>query len=114
MTNIKKNNSNEHQIKGDLQNDVELSLDQTHHAMKAFKSEQKSIFDEVMKHIASDKKDGGSYTHNNKNHLLKDYIFNYKNLNQENISKVFSLFQFNKNRNEYDKFIYLTKKYSRK
>ena len=94
---------------GDLQNGVELSLEQTYYVVKTFKAEQKSVFDEVMKHIASDKKSGSSYTIKNENHLLKDYVFDYKNLNQENINEVFPLFEFNENRNEYNKFVDLTK-----
>ena len=98
-----------YKINGDLQNGIELSLEQTYHAIKAFKAEQKSIFDEVMKHIASDKKSGSSYINKNENHLLKNYQFDYQNLNQKDIKEIFSLFQFDENGNEYNKFIDLTK-----
>ncbi len=96
-----KDESNEYKIKGDLQNRVELSLDQTYHAMKAFKAEQKSIFYEVMKHIASDKKSGSSYEVK-KNHLLKEYKLGYEQFDLEGINQTFSLFQFdNKHKNKY-------------
>ena len=98
-----------YKIKDDLQNGIEFSLEKTYHFIKTFKAEQKSVFDEVMKHIASNKKSGSSYTVKKENHLLKDYVFDYKNLNQENLNEIFLLFEFNKNRNEYNKFIDLTK-----
>ncbi len=103
---------------GDITKDTcHLSLDRTYDLMKSFKAEQKSIFYEVMAHIASDEKKGSSYTVKNKN--LKDYELSYKHLNQESINKTFSLFQFNDNhknlhyRNrsveKYNEFVKLTK-----
>ena len=98
----------EYKIKDSLQNEVKLSLDQTYHAMKAFKAEQKSIFYEVMKHIFS-KKSGSSYSVNNQNHILKRYEINFENLNFKSINQTFSLFKF-KDEQKYDEFIKLTQR----
>ena len=96
-----KDESNKYKIKGDLQDGVELSLDQTYHAMKAFKAEQKSIFYELMAHIASDKESGKSYEIKNENHLLKGYEISDKKHNFEGINQIFSLFQFDNQRKYY-------------
>ena len=111
--------SNENKIKGDLQNSVELSLDQTYHVMKAFKAEQKSIFYELIAHIASDKESGSSYKSKNENHLLKGCEINYEKHDLGGINQTLSLFQFNdqhkngyykgKAKEKYNEFIQLTK-----
>ena len=79
-------------IKGDLQSGIELSLDQTYEAMKAFKAEQKSIFYEVIAHIAN--KVSGIYRVENKKHLLMNFEVSPKEFNLEGINKIFSLFTF--------------------
>ena len=93
-------------IKGDLEQGLELSLDQTYRMMKAFKAEQRSIFYKIMTHIASDKKQ--NYEVTNSNHLLgpsnsedhntqtknKGWTLDYKQLNRKGISQEFSLFAF--------------------
>ena len=114
-----KDTSNENRIESGLQNSLELSLDQTYHAMKAFKAEQKSIFYELMKHIVSDKKSGSSYEIKNPNHHLKGCKIDYQQHNIEGINQIFSLFQFKdehtkkyykgKAREKYDHFLNLTK-----
>ncbi len=86
---IKKN-----KIEGDINQGISLSLEQTYDAMKDFKAEQKSIFYELMTHIASDKKSGTSYTVKNEKHLLKGSEIPYDKHNCEGINETFSLFQF--------------------
>ncbi len=85
-------------LKGDLETGLSLSLDQTYAAMKSFKAEQKSIFDEVMTHVANDQ--GSSYRVNNEKHLLKDYEFSYETLNQDGINEAFSLFIFKSDKSD--------------
>ena len=77
---------------------VFLSLDQTYTMMKAFKAEQKSIFFEIIAHIAS--KQNIKYKVNNPNHILHDFEFPYQNLNLKGINKGFSLFKFTENQNK--------------
>ena len=102
-------------FEGDLETGiVALSLNQTYIAMKAFKAEQKSVFYEIISHIVSDKKKGGSFQVKNKNCILEGEIFSYEKLNMEGLKKEFLLFQFNSKRGEtaekfYDDFINLTK-----
>ena len=98
-----------HKYTGDLETELSLSLDQTYSAIKSFKAEQKSIFYEVIAHIAS--KEERSYEVKNKNHFLKGYEFSYKKFDFENIKSEFSLFIF-KDRKLFDKFKDLTKKLS--
>ena len=59
---------NKDQFKGNGEQEFSLSLDQTYRAIKAFKAEQKSIFYDLMVHIASEK--NNSYQVRNKNHIL--------------------------------------------
>ncbi len=98
----------EKNLQNNLDADITLSLDQTYSAMKAFKAEQKSIFNEIMTHIAS--KRGSSYKSRNDDHLLKGYDFSYRTFNQESINKMFSLFELKpKDKRMYDEFMELTK-----
>ena len=53
-------------VSENLKNNFSLSLNQTYHAMKAFKAEQKSLFYEITKHIVSEKNKGQSYEVKNK------------------------------------------------
>ena len=71
---------------------VFLSLEQTYTAMKVFKAEQKTVFYDVITYIASNQ--GKNYNAQNKNHILKDWILPYDQLNMEGVNKVFSLFEF--------------------
>ena len=80
------------ELVGDLTQGFSLSLDKTYSAIKSFKAEQKSIFYEIMAHIAG--KEKNSYEVKNKNHFLKGYEFSYKKLDFENIKSEFSLFVF--------------------
>ena len=85
-------NKNSNKFTGNLEEGVSFSIDQSYQLMKAFKADQKSIFYELMTHIASNQ--NKSYTVNIENSPLKDYEFSYKELNFENINKMFSLFEF--------------------
>ena len=76
-----------------------LSLEQTYIAMKAFKSEQKSIFYEVIAHIAGGK--AGAFKVQNPNHILKGFELSFDKLKFEVVNKEFSLFEFNTNSNFY-------------
>ena len=86
--------------------------------MKKFKAEQKSIFYELMTHIASNRQSGKTYTILNPNHILKGYEINYELHNLEGINRTFSLFQFDNQRKnyngkaqeKYDDFIELTQR----
>lgn len=93
-------------LQGNFEEGIALSLDQTYSAMKAFKAEQKSIFYEVMTHIASEL--NSSYEVKNQNHYLNGYEIDYRKLNMEGINEIYSLFVF-KDTEGYEKFIYLTK-----
>ena len=83
---------NKYEIQEDPKGDFSLSLDQTHKMMKAFKAEQRSVFDEIVTHIATNKRN--SYEVKNKKHILKDWLFSYEKHNMEDLSKEFSLFSF--------------------
>jgi len=87
-----KNYCKKHQQNDLEKDDVFLSLDETYRAMKAFKAEQKSIFYEIVTHIAS--KQNNSYENKNSNHLLKGWQFPYSQQNLKGMNTAFSLFQF--------------------
>ncbi len=78
--------------KAENKNEVYLSLDQSYTVMKAFKAEQKSLFYEVIAHIASKKSQ--SYEVKNNNHILKGWGMPYSQMNFKGINNTFSLFQF--------------------
>ncbi|MDE0119592.1 MAG: hypothetical protein OXM55_06250 [Bdellovibrionales bacterium] len=82
----------EKHLKDDLKTEINLTLDQTYSAMKDFKAEQKSIFYEVITHIASNQ--NNSYEDKNSNHLLKGWQFPYSQQNVQGVNTAFSLFQF--------------------
>ena len=97
-------------FEGNLEIGISLSLDETYITMKAFKAEQKSIFYEIAKHIASEKRKDSS-CQVGKNHILDGYKFPYEKLNRTGLNREFSLFKFeNKSygQKKYDKFIKLT------
>ena len=96
-------------FRGDLEIGISLSLNQTYRAMKSFKAEQKSIFYEIIEHIANKKEN--NYEVKNKNHFLKGYEFSYKKLDFENINSEFSLFLF-KDKKLFNEFKDLTEKLS--
>ena len=85
-------NKNSDQFTGNLKEDTRLSINQSYHLMKAFKADQKSIFYELMSHVATNQ--NKSYKVNIKNSPLKGYEISYEKLNFENINKMFSLFEF--------------------
>ena len=89
-----------HDQNKDLKEGFSISLNQTHSMMKAFKAEQKSIFYEIMNHIAENKKN--TYKVNNKNHLLYGHEISFEEFNHiDKLNKLFSLFQFKDNWNKY-------------
>lgn len=111
---------NKDKFEGDLGQRLSLSLNQTYVAMKAFKAEQKSIFYEVITHIASEQ--NKSYEVENPSHFLRGYKLPYSQMDLKGINKSFSLFQFKdesykkngkeikiNSKDKYDEFIKLTR-----
>ena len=87
-----KNTKEKLEVNSSQKDNIFLSLHQTYTAMKVFKAEQKTIFYEVITHIANKK--NSNYKVNNLNHVLYGYEFSHKELTFEYINNQFSLFKF--------------------
>ena len=114
---LKKNSSNLNNPENqylDIENSkestpVSLTIDETYKCMKSFKAEQRSIFYELMKHIAEKK--NSTYKINNKNHLLCGSEISFKEFNSvDKLNTLFSLFRF-KDKDKYKKGRWSKKKW---